>query len=398
MCFFMIFYGLGCSNDLNDLEVGNLGKVNNYKLSSNNLAVVIDAGSGGSTMEIIKYNGLNSSESTEKLFSSNKTASAVSSLESDQEKITEHIKELVDQAKGAGKDLTGIPVYFLATAGMRNMGEVSQVKTLEAVKKAIKDLGLSLGDARVISGADEGLYAWISLNFMDGHIPNNLETKGIIEVGGASAQLVFVPTETKPKSNIFSLELKQNKYDLYSYSSNQHGQNEAESLFGDDSSCETANNLAKPFSTYQNCVDSLIKKMGKLISKCPGDCLHWTKTAAQPKISNGQKFYAAGMVKSVKNDFVQASEISISELDSSGAIACKEPPKEIIKQLPIKNQKFAGGACFQVSLVKALLYGNGSKYLGFGLKEASIAFDKKFSWPQGFVIFHSSGFKISHML
>ena len=65
-------------------------------------------------------------------------------------------------------------------------------------------------DAKVISGAFEGIYAWISLNFLKGRfIPENSESSfGILEVGGASHQNDF----EKPSKETTSLTIGRKTY------------------------------------------------------------------------------------------------------------------------------------------------------------------------------------------
>ena len=48
-------------------------------------------------------------------------------------------------------------------------------------------------DVKVVSGAFEGIYAWISLNFLKGRFApgNSGSTFGILEIGGASHQNTF---------------------------------------------------------------------------------------------------------------------------------------------------------------------------------------------------------------
>ena len=80
-------------------------------------------------------------------------------------------------------------------------------------------------DAKVISGAFEGIYAWISLNFLKGRfIPENSEsTLGILEVGGASHQNAF----ENPSKETISLTVGRKTYHLFARSYLGYGLDEA---------------------------------------------------------------------------------------------------------------------------------------------------------------------------
>ena len=59
--------------------------------------------------------------------------------------------------------------------------------------------------ARVISGKDEGVYGWIALNYLTGHLTSNagrsgeaseaLGTVGAVDLGGSSLEVTFVPDQ-----------------------------------------------------------------------------------------------------------------------------------------------------------------------------------------------------------
>ena len=59
-------------------------------------------------------------------------------------------------------------------------------------------------DAKIISGAFEGIYAWGSVNFLKGNfIPGNSDfTYGILDLGGASQRNTFEYSE-KDNTDVF---------------------------------------------------------------------------------------------------------------------------------------------------------------------------------------------------
>ncbi|KAL3581811.1 hypothetical protein D5086_016143 [Populus alba] len=77
-------------------------------------------------------------------------------------------------------------------------------------------------------GSDEGLYAWVIANYALGTLGGDpLETTGIIELGGASAQVAFVSTEPVPPEFSRTVEFGNITYNIYSHSFLNLGQNAA---------------------------------------------------------------------------------------------------------------------------------------------------------------------------
>lgn len=161
---------------------------------------IIDAGSSGSRLYV--YEITDNGKTISQVYPSNadeKKASkgpALSKVENNEEGVAEFLNTMA--SKYTGKSEKDIPLYILATAGMRQQPEAQSTelyKKLNSHKETIN--GLKLASAMTISGQYEGLYAWISVNFNDKTI-NTAAQKGIIEVGGASMQVTFSTTSTIP--------------------------------------------------------------------------------------------------------------------------------------------------------------------------------------------------------
>ncbi|KAI8023748.1 putative apyrase 6 [Camellia lanceoleosa] len=81
-------------------------------------------------------------------------------------------------------------------------------------------------------GSDEGVYAWVVANYALGTLGGDpLKTTGIIELGGASAQVTFVSSEPVPTEFSRIVQFGNTTYNLYSHSLLHFGQNAAFVLF-----------------------------------------------------------------------------------------------------------------------------------------------------------------------
>nr|XP_028563484.1 ectonucleoside triphosphate diphosphohydrolase 4 isoform X4 [Podarcis muralis] len=123
------------------------------------------------------------------------------------------------------------PLYILCTAGMRILPESQQKAILEDLLTDIPvhfDFLFSDSHAEVISGKQEGVYAWIGINFVLGrfehtddeddavvevHIPGSenkeailrKRTVGILDMGGVSTQIAYeVPKTEEVAKNLLA--------------------------------------------------------------------------------------------------------------------------------------------------------------------------------------------------
>lgn len=110
------------------------------------------------------------------------------------ENAGDSLRELIEFAKtkvpAESRDKTEIKL--MATAGLRLLDSKVQAKILESCRHALRNSGFRFRDewAIVITGSDEGVYAWVVANYALGTLGGDpMQTTGIIELGGASAQV-----------------------------------------------------------------------------------------------------------------------------------------------------------------------------------------------------------------
>ena len=153
---------------------------------------VIDAGSSGSRLHVYEVYR----DSTVKMLFpvteqewKDCRGRALSTVANHPDSVKAYISTMTAKYPYAVKGDT-IPLYVLATAGMRLQPQASTEGVYEKMKKAEDCLhGFKLKKAMTISGRYEGLYAWIADNYSNNNFATT--TRGIIEVGGASMQITF---------------------------------------------------------------------------------------------------------------------------------------------------------------------------------------------------------------
>nr|WP_217344102.1 hypothetical protein [Noviherbaspirillum sp. L7-7A]MBV0878213.1 hypothetical protein [Noviherbaspirillum sp. L7-7A] len=130
-------------------------------------------------------------------------------------------------ARRIGRDT--VPVDVLATAGMRLL-EQNDAPAAQAiyrsVRRAILGNGYRAGELRTISGDEEGLYAWADVNYLHGNFQPGHRTAGLVEVGGASAQVAY-ETSQRDHPHARAVTIAGTSYTVLSVSFLGLGQNEA---------------------------------------------------------------------------------------------------------------------------------------------------------------------------
>lgn len=110
------------------------------------------------------------------------------------------------------------PVYLMATAGLRLVGEQKKDEILQSVCKTLEASPFTFKCpwATLLSGFDEGLYGWVTVNYlMDALQASAPKSYGIIDLGGGSVQIVFEPKGKIPAAERHTLPLSHGTKTLY---------------------------------------------------------------------------------------------------------------------------------------------------------------------------------------
>ncbi|CAA0202744.1 unnamed protein product [Arabidopsis thaliana] len=199
-------------------------------------SVIIDGGSSGTRVHVFGYrieSGKPVFDFGEENYASLKLSPGLSAYADNPEGVSESVTELVEFAKKRvhkGK-LKKSDIRLMATAGMRLLELPVQEQILDVTRRVLRSSGFDFRDewASVISGSDEGVYAWVVANHALGSLGGEpLKTTGIVELGGASAQVTFVSTELVPSEFSRTLAYGNVSYNLYSHSFLDFGQDAAQ--------------------------------------------------------------------------------------------------------------------------------------------------------------------------
>ncbi|RTG85479.1 apyrase [Schistosoma bovis] len=210
-------------------------------------SVVIDAGSTSSKLHLYKWidepfrsNGKVDEVTNEKVSPGisayiNEPIKAYEILKPKLVKLTS--KLTVEQKKRT-------PIYLAATAGMRLKlieDPLGSLDLFSVLRHYFKQSGFQIETPneriRLLYGSEEGLYGWVSVNYILGNIKegkqtNPTDTVGSLDLGGASTQIAFVPRQysTIPKEhlNFYPLRLYGNDFSVYSHSFLCYGKSEFE--------------------------------------------------------------------------------------------------------------------------------------------------------------------------
>ncbi|XP_027598692.1 ectonucleoside triphosphate diphosphohydrolase 6 isoform X2 [Pipra filicauda] len=190
--------------------------------------IMFDAGSTGTRIHIFKFTQQprETPKLTHETFKALKPG--LSAYADDVEKSAQGIEELLEVAKKeVPMELWKFtPLVLKATAGLRLLpGEKAQ-KLLDKVKEIFQASPFFVRDdcVSIMNGTDEGISAWITINFLTGRLDDpQKRSVGMLDLGGGSTQITFLPRaeetlQTSPAGHTTSFQMFNHTYKLYSYS------------------------------------------------------------------------------------------------------------------------------------------------------------------------------------
>ncbi|KAG1225039.1 hypothetical protein G6F35_003645 [Rhizopus arrhizus] len=182
-------------------------------------ALMVDAGSTGSRIHVYRFHQCNRHDPVqleeEELFA--QTQPGLSAFANEPQKAAESLDGLMQDALKLvpSRLQKTTPIAVKATAGLRLLGEAKSEAILEAVRVHLATYPFRVMDVSMMDGKDEGVYAWITVNFLLGHFAGSSQhSAAVLDLGGGSTQIVFEP-DRLPDGSLPSLPETDSKYILH---------------------------------------------------------------------------------------------------------------------------------------------------------------------------------------
>jgi guanosine-diphosphatase len=203
---------------------------------------VIDAGSTGSRVHVYRFNNCAKTPELEdevfKMTAKREGGSGLSAYRDNPEEAAKSLDPLLEVAMDTVPDKlkSCTPIVVKATAGLRLLGTEKSGLILEAVRNHIETeypfalVSAEKGGVEIMDGKDEGVYAWITTNYLLGKIggPDKTPTAAVFDLGGGSTQIVFepafksspggVPEKLAEGDHKYELDFGGRKFTLYQHS------------------------------------------------------------------------------------------------------------------------------------------------------------------------------------
>jgi len=353
-------------------------------------AAVVDAGSSGCRVHLYAYDPCFKTipkirAAKEAVGRPKKVTPGLSSFAGNYMALVEYLSEIKSELeeKIAHHDvsLPDVEMYFLATGGVRLLPSDEQIRLVMAVEEILSSFGFRTIHVDRIEGKQEGLFAWVAANYLQGHFddPDTNPKVGVIDFGGASIQVAFAPKET-PAEHAQSVSIGGRDHLLYVYSYDGFGGFRAREKWL-HASCEAPGN----FDECRSHLVHVLKSANKDRPKTGLDGVY------QPDLS-GEFLGLEHLFEASKQG--QIEYLSPEHLSEAGRRACLSDAES--KALRLGSTSL----CFDFAYFSALFFGEGpnSSFDGLGfsrsekyLKPVDIIDGQNAVWPLGYLVFRLAG-------
>ena len=192
-------------------------------------ALMIDAGSTGSRIHVYKFHNCGPSPAYEYETFVQKQP-GLSAYAGRADEAAQSLDSLLAEAMRAVPEALRrcAPVAVKATAGLRLLGTAQAAEILDAVRGRLRTvypfpLAPQEPAVTIMDGRDEGVFAWVTTNYLLDTIradsPRTAVPYAVLDLGGASTQIVFEPVFRRPGQDdaaaaVVSLEEGEHRYEL----------------------------------------------------------------------------------------------------------------------------------------------------------------------------------------
>ncbi|KAK0058434.1 nucleoside-diphosphatase mig-23 [Biomphalaria pfeifferi] len=193
--------------------------------------VLLDGGSSGTKMKVYGWKPPTATKRvpTVELLRTRRFSPGVHTLYSHWVNMTRYIGNIVEAARLAvpREKHTDTPIYMMATAGVRTLSLRETSILFDHIRLELANSGFSYHPQKVdvLSGEEEAVYSWIAANYLLGFFDTEKaddKSIGILEMGGVSMQIAFIPHEPMYAEE-FQVTVAGKKYQLYAQSYMKYG-------------------------------------------------------------------------------------------------------------------------------------------------------------------------------
>lgn len=189
-------------------------------------AVVLDAGSTGSRVLAFSFYhnpGTGNLVLQDELWHEIKPG--LSSFASSPSAGADTITELLSLAlaRVPPEKRSSVPVTLKATAGLRLLPEDQSQALIAAVQERLERSGFDNRGVGILSELDEGVFGWVTVNYLLDQLHNPRKSYVALDLGGGSTQITFLPKyeetfKTAPASFLHDISVLGTTHTVYTHS------------------------------------------------------------------------------------------------------------------------------------------------------------------------------------
>ncbi len=225
------------------------------------------------------------------------------------------------------------PVTVMATAGMRRVaakdGEDAGKSMYEALTAYLESKFLDVRAVGTLSGDEQALFSWISVNYALGSLSGETQTSAALELNDETLQVAFVPDEPEA-SDTEPVLFGGREHMVYRKSFLGYGARAAREAHA--SKACYPKGLEGGKGSYETCR----KELDKLLTpdtcervKCSAAKPDSRDGAYQPGLPEGRTFYAFGEFADARAQLSLAEDATLGDFASAGERFCGTPWAEL---------------------------------------------------------------------
>lgn len=310
------------------------------------------------------------------------------------------LHELDAELVTRGLSAAEVPVSVLATAGMRHVDEANpdaSAAIYASVSDVISAAGHRVGEVGTITGQHEGLYSWADVNYGTGGFEPGRTPAGIVEVGGASAQVVYVAKDTAGGPDILAATVNGTTYPVLSVSFLGLGQNDARAaMIAEGGTTDNACYLTG--TTFERPAPGVESVTGDYeFAECQGLYREVIEQFGVTNVTTNDGFNTAtfvlvgGSVAGTLGDWGLARNSDAAEELTQAKEHCEDADwADFAAEYSLVPQQFLQAQCANSTYLGTFLFDD--KGLGLTADQATPAPDADATWTRGYVLLqHLSG-------